>query len=586
MHVTDLRGLCIGTGYFSRFHLDAWQRLPGVEIVAVCDLDPSAGRRAAAEFGIARAFTNVRVALDAIEPDFVDIVTPPDTHLSLVEETVGRGLPTICQKPLAPDFTTAQKLADVVRQSGVPFMVHENFRFQPWHREIKRLLDAGAIGSTLHTLTFRTRTGDGWGPDAYLARQPYFRDMPQLLVHETGVHFIDTFRYLAGEIDEAYAVLRRLNPVIRGEDAGLLTFRFSSGAVGVWDANRFNESTATDPRYTFGNFLVEGNGGSVRLYSDGRITIQPLGEPERDHSYECDREHWGGDCVRQAQRHFIERLRKGEPFETNVDDYLQTLTVQEAVYRSAAENRPIRVKQIAPAGSSTASGAATPPSATSTESRSRVIDLSLPIDGTMRGVTIRPAATISADGWNATTLSLYSHCGTHMDAPRHFVADASTIDRQDLSICCGRALVIDFTPVAPRELLTIERLGRWADRVRRGDRLLLRTDWYHRHGSDSYRNELPRVSLELAEWLVERGVALVGVEPPSVADVNNLEELTAVHQTLFHGGVVIVEGLAHLDSITSNSVEFVALPLKVAGGDGSPVRAIAIERASDSDHGE
>jgi kynurenine formamidase len=213
-----------------------------------------------------------------------------------------------------------------------------------------------------------------------------------------------------------------------------------------------------------------------------------------------------------------------------------------------------------------------------------VIDLSLPIDGTMRGVTIRPAATIGIEGWNATTLSLYSHCGTHMDAPRHFVADASTIDRQDLSICCGQALVIDLTPVLPRELLTIERLGRWTDRIRCGDRLLLRTDWYHRHGSDSYRNELPRVSRELAEWLVERGVALIGVEPPSVADVNDLEELAAVHQTLFRGGVVIVEGLAHLDSITSDFVELFALPLKIVGGDGSPVRAIAIERVSDSEH--
>ena len=72
--------------------------------------------------------------------------------------------------------------------------------------------------------------------------------MPKLLVFETGVHFIDTFRYLAGEIDETYALLKRLNPVVKGEDAGLLTFRFANGATGVWDANRYNESNSDDPR--------------------------------------------------------------------------------------------------------------------------------------------------------------------------------------------------------------------------------------------------------------------------------------------------------------------------------------------------
>src|SRR5690606_34749521 len=163
-------------------------------------------------------------------------------------------------------------IAEVVRTNGARFMVHENFRHQPWHREIKRLLADGVIGETLHSLTFRTRLGDGWGSDAYLARQPYFREMPRLLVHETGVHFIDTFRFLAGEIDEVYAILRRLNSAICGEDACLLTFRFSNGAVGVWDANRFNDSSAQDPRYTFGEFLVEGDRGAIRLYSGGRLT--------------------------------------------------------------------------------------------------------------------------------------------------------------------------------------------------------------------------------------------------------------------------------------------------------------------------
>jgi kynurenine formamidase len=210
---------------------------------------------------------------------------------------------------------------------------------------------------------------------------------------------------------------------------------------------------------------------------------------------------------------------------------------------------------------------------------SRIIDLSLPIDERMAGVRVESYKRIERDGWNATNITLYSHAGTHMDAPRHFLADGAPLEQVDLAACCGPARVLDLTPVAPRESLSSERLARWQDFVRPGARLLLRTDWHKRYGTDDYRNALPRISPELARWLVERRVALVGVEPPSVADVNSLEELTVVHRTLLGGNVVIVEGLANLDQVRSDVVEFVALPLRVVGGDGCPVRAIAIEGA-------
>ena len=222
-------------------------------------------------------------------------------------------------------------------------MVHENFRFQPWHREIKRLLANQTIGDRLLSLTCRSRMGDGYGDDAYLSRQPYFREMERLLVHETGVHFIDLFRFLAGEIDEVYAVLRRLNPVISGEDTGLLTFRFHSGAVGVWDANRYNQATAVDPRLTLGEFLIEGNGGSIRLSGDARMTIQSLGGTEVEHPYSWTGTGFAGDCVCQTQRHFTQQLLAGAPFETSGFEYLKTLTVQEAVYQSAAKNCPVSI---------------------------------------------------------------------------------------------------------------------------------------------------------------------------------------------------------------------------------------------------
>jgi predicted dehydrogenase/kynurenine formamidase len=551
-----LRGLCIGAGYFSQFHFDAWRRMPEVEIVAVCDRDEAKARRAIEALPGAAPCTDVDVALARFDVDFVDIITPPAEHLPLVEAAARRSRAIICQKPLAPDFVTSRRIVEVAEQHGVRLMVHENFRFQPWHREIRKLIDAGAIGNRLHSLTFRSRPGDGWGDDAYLGRQPYFRQMPRLLIHETGIHFIDTFRYLAGEIDEVHAILRRLNPVIAGDDAGLLTLRFENGAIGVWDANRWNESNFSDPRYTFGEFLVEGSGGSIRLYGDGRLTVQPLGEAEREHPYHHERRGFGGDCVLTTQRHFIERLASAEPFETEGREYLRSLAIVEAAYESAQCGSSVSV-----AGR-----------------QRRVIDLSLPIDNKLRGANITQLKTIERDGWNATTLALYSHCGTHMDAPRHFVPEGATLNQQSLDVCCGPALVLDLRPIEQRELISVERLAPWAAAIRPGTRILLCTDWHKRLDTPEYRDALPRISAELARWLVERQVCLLGVEPPSVADVNNVEELTTVHQILLRGGVTIVEGLANLDRLSGPHVEFIALPLNIVGGDGCPVRAIARER--------
>ncbi|MFK7847242.1 MAG: Gfo/Idh/MocA family protein, partial [Rhodothermales bacterium] len=335
-----LKGVGVGAGYFSQFHYDAWKRISGVDIMAICDLDEDKARTVATNFGIPNVYTDFQRMLEAEKPDFVDIITPPTSHTALCQIAGAHGVDIICQKPVAPTRHEAEAMVARAEADGIRLMIHENFRFQPWHREIKKLLDAEAIGDTLHSLSFRSRMGDGWGEDAYQGRQPYFREMPRLLVYETGVHFIDTFRFLAGEITEVYAKLRRLNPVIAGEDCGLLIFTMESGAMAMWDANRYNASADEDPRYTFGTFLVEGNGGSIRLYADGSITIQRLSETEANHPYTHERRGFGGDCCFTTQQHFVDCLTNNKPFETSGKDYLNVLAVQDAVYDSAASGMP------------------------------------------------------------------------------------------------------------------------------------------------------------------------------------------------------------------------------------------------------
>lgn len=338
----QLKGVAVGAGYFSAFHFEAWTRLETVQLTAICDVNPEAAQSVANRFGIARTYVDYAEMLDAEKPDFVDVITRPDSHLSLTKDAVSRGIAVICQKPLAPTIGECRELVAVASDAGVPLMVHENFRFQPWYREIRQMLDQGTIGDRLHSISTRTRTGDGWQKDAYLARQPYFRTMPKFLIFETGVHFIDTFRFLGGEIEGVYASLRTLNEEIAGEDAGTVLFEFASGARGIWDANRFNESNSENPRYTFGETLIEGNGGSIRLAADGQLYVQRLGEPEKTHLYHPSKANFAGDCVFQTQQHFTQCLLENQAFETSGQEYLKTLRIQEAVYESAATGMPVR----------------------------------------------------------------------------------------------------------------------------------------------------------------------------------------------------------------------------------------------------
>ena len=111
-----------------------------------------------------------------------------------------------------------------------------------------------------------------------------------------------------------------------------------------------------------------------------------------------------------------------------------------------------------------------------------------------------------------------------------------------------------------------------------GESLLLHTGWSrHVNNPQHYRDNFPRIADDLAHWCAEKEVNVLGVEPPSVADVNNKDELTRIHKILLGANITIVEGLANLEALTQERVFFVAAPLKIEGGDGCPCRAFAIE---------
>ena len=119
---------------------------------------------------------------------------------------------------------------------------------------------------------------------------------------------------------------------------------------------------------------------------------------------------------------------------------------------------------------------------------SRIVDLTLMMRPGMRGVDFDVRSTIDGKGWNTTILHLYSHAGTHMDAPYHFVAQGETLDSLVLEKCVGPAQVIDLTFVKPRDLITVEHLAPYAEKIGPGSRLLLKTGWSARAETPDYRD--------------------------------------------------------------------------------------------------
>jgi predicted dehydrogenase len=343
---TTLKGVSIGAGYFSQFHFDAWNRIPEVTLAAICDLDRSKAEAHMLKYGIEYYYSDYREMIEKEQPDFVDIITPPSTHLPVVQYAAQKKISIICQKPLAPTMDDSRQIVRLAQDSGIRFMVHDNWRWQPWYREIKKIVGAGVIGEVF-TAYFQMRMGDGWGEDAYLDRQPFFREYEKLLIFESGVHFIDTFRFLFGEIEKVYAQLQQLNPVIKGEDSGQVLFNFQKGTTVILDANRYNENETgvnlytCDPRTTFGIMRLDGSGGHLIMDSCGDLIIKKLGQDSYHHEYSHPLRGFAGDSCHATLRHFIDCLLSDQEFETNGPDYLKTLEVVEACYRSAEIGNPI-----------------------------------------------------------------------------------------------------------------------------------------------------------------------------------------------------------------------------------------------------
>lgn len=328
----------IGSGYFSQFHYAAWQRVEGINITGMYTLDAASGDALCQRFGLSKRYSSLQQLIDS-KPELVDVIVPPEAQHELLCQLADHNITCICQKPFCQDLQQAEQAVAYFSERNTPLLIHENFRHQPWYRAIKRCLNEQQLGE-IYQITYRLRPGDGQGADAYLERQPYFREQPEFLVRETAIHFIDVFRYLCGEISGVFADLVKLNPVIRGEDAGMIMIRFENGARGLIDGNRLSDHASTNPRLTMGEMSIEGAKGELTLDGLGQVFFRQHGEQTKQAvTFAWNDNDFGGDCVYLTQKHIIECLNAGKEPENTAKAYLSNRYWERQVYDSSADGR-------------------------------------------------------------------------------------------------------------------------------------------------------------------------------------------------------------------------------------------------------
>jgi predicted dehydrogenase len=335
--MTELRGGVIGCGFFARNHMNGWHEVEGVKIAAVCDANIERANTFVRHFGVEKAYSDPEQMLREAKLDFVDVITQPDAHRALVELAAAHKTPVICQKPLAPSLEDAKAMTGACHSAGVPFMVHENFR---WQHPLRALKQTSSVIGTPFFGRFMFRSG--YDPSV---NQPYLAEEPRFIIYDLGVHILDVARFFMGDAVQLTCQTQRVNPCIKGEDVATVLLKTTGGATAVVETS-YASKTTFDP-FPQTLVLLEGPQGRAELNQGYRIAID-TGEKRTEYAPQTPIYRWSAppfevvqDSVVAIQRHWANCLRAGRQPETSGQDNLKTLELVFGSYTSALQSRTI-----------------------------------------------------------------------------------------------------------------------------------------------------------------------------------------------------------------------------------------------------
>jgi D-apiose dehydrogenase len=329
----------IGCGFWAAYQVSAWCELP-VHIAAVCDPDPEKAYAFAARFGAPKYYTDVKTMLTQEKLDFVDIITPPETHKDLVLMAAEAGVPVICQKPMAMNLADAEMMVRFCEARKVPFYIHENFRWQSAMQRVKALLDAGTIGNPFKARVYFNSSFP------VLTYQPNLSLLPQMIIADLGVHLYDLVRFFFGEARLLFCRTQQIGSGFVGENVANTFIETQSGVHCYVEL-----SWASQVEYEcFPQTLldIEGTEGSLVLTKDNHLSIiQRGGKVTREqvpiHDYAwLHPEYKAAQAALVACNEDLLLALTGERESDNrADKNLKTLRLVAAAYESAEKSRVI-----------------------------------------------------------------------------------------------------------------------------------------------------------------------------------------------------------------------------------------------------
>ena len=220
----------------------------------------------------------------------------------------------------------------------------------------------------------------------------------------------------------------------------------------------------------------------------------------------------------------------------------------------------------------------------------KIIDLSYPLHEGMTTYPVHwhPVVEITQLGRHGIEnretrkIVLGTHIGTHIDAPRHFIPGGKTVESIPLDLLVGTARVVRLRGCSIKQELQIDDLRKVLGREK-PKRLILDLGWSKHWGTMNFYTDHAFLSNDCAQWLVDRGVRLLGMDTPQMDSPDhgrNSGNDSPVHKIMLGQGVIFLEYMNNLAKVRTDHVELYVLPLNILGADGAPCRCIAFELPS------
>jgi predicted dehydrogenase len=334
--MSKLRIGIVGCGNIAGCHARAYTKLDGIELAAFCDIEEQKAARFVEQYS-GRAFADVEAMLKADRLDAVSVATTPTAHRGPAIAALKRGVPVLCEKPLAPSVADGAAMVQAAEQSKAMLMTGYPYRFRVEPMTAKEWLKGGVIGQPL--FAHNSFSGQWLGVVDSWFVQPAISGGG--IVLDNGSHSIDLFHYLFGNVRQVHASLSRVNSGIEVEDTALILTEHDSGVSGSI------ELSWSVPRSHDWYLEIYGTQGTIKIrFGEARYITAASDEWQTRPG--CTDFQEGFD---RMIAHFVQCLRTGTPPSPSGRDGLRAIEVIEQIYRQA----PPKITGRATAGASSVS---------------------------------------------------------------------------------------------------------------------------------------------------------------------------------------------------------------------------------------